>query len=84
MKLINIVRKEVENTLDVEIRNSLQYSSSISEADDIHNILDYLENNFGIPKAIIDQLESSKTYHKFLEDHIERLDHITNNIKEKK
>ena len=36
MKVINVVRKEIENTLDVERENALQYSSSISEADDIH------------------------------------------------
>ena len=36
MKVINIVRKEIENTLDVERENDLQYSSSISEADYIH------------------------------------------------
>ena len=63
--------------------NDEAFDDTMSESfSDIHNILDYLENNFDIPKAIINQLESSKTYQKFLEDHMERLDHITNNIKE--
>tara|TARA_Y100000004_G_scaffold158616_1_gene185026 strand:- start:5504 stop:6139 length:636 start_codon:yes stop_codon:yes gene_type:complete len=60
---------------------ALYHSESFSE---ISHISDYLENNFDIPKSIINQLESSKTYQKFLQDHKERLDHITNNIKEDK
>ena len=75
---IDVFKHDVEDS-DEAFDDAM--SESFSE---ISHISDYLENNFDIPKAIIDQLESSKTYHKFLEDHIERLDHITNNIKEKK
>lgn len=34
--LLKKLKKEIEDTLDVERENALQYSSSISEADDIH------------------------------------------------
>ena len=50
---------------------------------DIHNILDYLENNFGISKKIIKEIENGRSYQKFLEDHKERLDHIANTNRRK-
>tara|TARA_R100000781_G_scaffold90102_1_gene55601 strand:- start:18809 stop:19012 length:204 start_codon:yes stop_codon:yes gene_type:complete len=59
MKVINIVRKEIENTLDVERENALQYSSSISEADDIHKgwiealeyVLDVIDIKIAVEKV---------------------------------
>ena len=43
---------------------------------EIYDLLEYLENNFGISKKIIKQLENSKSYQRFLEDHKNRLDSI--------
>jgi len=47
---------------------------------DIHNILDYLENNFDISKKIIKQIENGRSYQKFLEDHKNRLETITGGL----
>ena len=53
-------------------------SSSFS---DINSIFDYLENNFDISKTILNKIENSSIYKKYLKEHHARLDDICRNIK---
>ena len=43
---------------------------------EIYDLLEYLENNLDIPKTIVKQLENSKSYKRFLEDHKNRMEKI--------
>ena len=59
MKVINVVRKEIKETLDCERENALNYASSISEADDIHKgwiealeyVLDVIDIKIAVEKV---------------------------------
>ena len=53
-------------------------SSSFS---DINSIFDYLENNFDISKTILNKIENSSIYKRYLKEHHARLDDICRNIK---
>ena len=59
MKVINVVRKEIKETLDCERENALNYASSISEPDDIHKgwiealeyVLDVIDIKIAVEKV---------------------------------
>ena len=63
-------------------RNDEAYNEDLSNSfSDIYSIFDYLENNFNVSKTILNNIEESSIYKRYLKEHHERLDDICRNIK---